>query len=210
MKLGLLTDIHNDAVQLRRAIELLLQSGVEQFVTIGDSFDPLADPAGINDVAELLMAHSTQGVWGNHDFAFCVDTPAQYTERYTPKLFEVTRHFTPVIERHYHSLGHVRFSHRECYVDPYDPLELWDLTGDETDHAERAQLALAQSNHAVQFVGHYHQWLAFNRHGKITWNGREPLHFDPAEKYFVVVHAVRDGWCGLLDCEQRCLVPMEI
>lgn len=91
MKLGLLTDIHNDAKQLRRAIELLLQSGVEQFVTIGDSFDPLADPEGISEVAELLMAHPTQGVWGNHDFAFCVAPPAQYTERYTPKLFQVTR-----------------------------------------------------------------------------------------------------------------------
>lgn len=93
MKLGLLTDIHNDAKQLRRAIEILLQSGVEQFVTIGDSFDPLADPERISEVAELLTAHPTQGVWGNHDFAFCVDTPAQYTERYTPKLFQVTRLF---------------------------------------------------------------------------------------------------------------------
>ncbi|MBN8604253.1 MAG: metallophosphoesterase family protein [Planctomycetes bacterium] len=91
MQLGLLTDIHNDAKQLRRAIEILLQSGVEQFVMIGDSFDPLADPEEISEVAELLMAHPTQGVWGNHDFAFCVDTPAPYTERYTPKLFQVTR-----------------------------------------------------------------------------------------------------------------------
>lgn len=210
MKLGLLTDIHNNAMQLRRAIERLQQSGVDQFVTIGDTFDPLAEPEGINEVAELLLAHQAQCVWGNHDFAFCIDTPIQYIERYPPSLFETTRHFTPVIEHQHEQLGSIRFSHRECYVDPYDPLELWDLTGDENDHSQRAQLALSQSNHALQFVGHYHEWMAFSRHGRIAWNGKETLHFEPGERYFVVVHAVRDGWCGMLDCEHRCLVPIEI
>lgn len=210
MKLGLLTDIHNQASLLRRAIEILQHAGAGGLVAIGDTFDPLADPTGIPEVAELLLAHQVQSVWGNHDFPFCFEIPPQYSERYPSILFEMTRYFTPSIEFQHAKLGTIRFSHRECYVDPFDPLELWDLTGDENDHPERARRALLHSNHAVQFVGHYHEWMAFNRHGKIAWDGREPLHFEPDEKYFVVVHAVRDGWCGLLDCEQRCLIPIEI
>jgi predicted phosphodiesterase len=85
MKLGLITDIHNDAIRLRQALELLADRKVDQIISIGDTFDPLADPAGMEEVAELLTAHRVHGVWGNHDFIFCRDTPKKYFKRYPTK-----------------------------------------------------------------------------------------------------------------------------
>jgi hypothetical protein len=42
----------------------------------------------------------------------------------------------------------------------------------------------------------------------VGWAGAEPLRFEPGQRYFVVVAAVCDGWCGILDTDQGQLEPL--
>ena len=42
--------------------------------------------------------------------------------------------------------------YRELFDDPFDPLQLWDLTGEEMDNLERAH---RENSCKLQFVGHY-------------------------------------------------------
>jgi hypothetical protein len=58
--------------------------------------------------------------------------------------------------------------YREVYVDPFDPLQLWDLTGEEIDNLERA---LRADSCKLQFVGHYQT-------GQLDWNGDWKLQFN--------------------------------
>lgn len=209
-ELGLVTDIHNDAIRLRRALELLADHKVDQIITIGDTFDPLAKSEGIAEVAELLMECKAVGVWGNHDYIFCRETPEDYYDRYPATLFEHLKRVGPAFVQRDTDIGDLHFSHREHDVDPYDPLALWDLTGEEIDNPERAQRALNSSIYAAQFVGHYHAWMAFDCRGQIDWSGQEPLQLETAQRYFIVVAAVCDGWCAVLNDEQRVLIPMRL
>lgn len=210
MKLGLVTDIHNDAIRLRRALELMADHKVDQIITIGDTLDPLAEREGMAEVAELLMECKAVGVWGNHDFIFCRATPKKYFKRYPASVFECLKQVGPALIHRDTNMGDLHFSHRERYVDPYDMLALWDLTGEKIDNLKRAQRALTSSNHAVQFVGHYHAWMAFNCHGQINWSGQQPLQLEIDDRYFIVVAAVCGGWCAVLDDEQRVLIPMRV
>ena len=58
------------------------------------------------------------------------------------------------------------------------------------------------------FVGHYHRWLAATASGLVDWRGEEPLSLAGKERYFVVVGAVFQGQCGVLDTERCELAPL--
>lgn len=124
------------------------------------------DPAGIAEIAQLLSDRKAIGVWGNHDYSFCREIPECYIARYPAAMFDYLKTIRPSIE-----LGEMHFSHREVFVDPFDPIQLWDLTGEEIDNLERAQRALREDSHRLQFVGHYHSWMAFDQTGQLDLNG---------------------------------------
>ncbi len=204
MKIGLITDVHNDVVRLRNALEIFSLRGVDQILTIGDTFDPMKEPDGILEIAQLLSDRKVIGVWGNHDYCFCREIPECYIARYPSAMFDYLKTIGPRIE-----LGEMHFSHREVYVDPFDPIQLWDLTGEEIDNLDRAKRALREYSYRLQFVGHYHSWMAFDPTGQLDWNGNRKLQFKQNQRYFVVVAALRDGWCAVLDTNEQSLEPIE-
>jgi len=177
---------------------------VDQILTIGDTFDPMAETAGITEVVKLLSDRKVIGVWGNHDYGFCREIPECYIQRYPAAMFDYLKSIGPSLV-----LGQMHFSHREVFVDPFDPIQLWDLTGEEIDNLMRAKQALLDDRYKLQFVGHYHDWMAFDQTGQLDWNGDRKLQFHPNQRYFVVVAAVRDGWCAMLDTHEQCLEPID-
>jgi hypothetical protein len=58
------------------------------------------------------------------------------------------------------------------------------------------------------FVGHYHRWLASTASGPPDWRGEWPLSLAGPERYFVVVGAVFQGQCEVLDTECWELSPL--
>jgi hypothetical protein len=203
MRLGLVTDVHNHAAELAAALAAFRDRGVDRVVTLGDTSDAFGRADGAGVVASLLDACSAVGVWGNHDFSLCRDTSGEARRRYPPVVLDLMARMHPRLE-----IGDCHFSHKESSVDAHDVAQLWDVCDQPIDLMERARLAFAASDSRWQFVGHYHRWWAATAEGPVTWSGTAPLRFEPGRRYFVVVAAVCDGWCGILDTDLGQLDPL--
>jgi putative phosphoesterase len=70
VKLGIISDIHGDAVALRQALALLEAQGINQIVCAGDLVNKGADAA---DVIQVLTERAIPTVQGNHDTDACAD-----------------------------------------------------------------------------------------------------------------------------------------
>ena len=70
MKLGLITDIHEHVEHLTMALNHFRELEVDQVVMIGDVFEM---GERIEETCRLLADAAVVGVWGNHDFGFCVE-----------------------------------------------------------------------------------------------------------------------------------------
>jgi hypothetical protein len=203
MRLGLVTDVHNHAPELARALDLFSAHAVEQVVTIGDTCDAFGRGEGAAEVAALLQGCRAVGVWGNHDFSLCRDVTATVRSRYPATVLEFMARMQPRLV-----IGECFFSHKESSVDPHDIEQLWDISDRQLDLMERARLAFGAVGQRWQFTGHYHRWWAATPGGPVPWDGGEPLLFEPGQRYFVVVAAVCDGWCGVLDTDAGRLQPL--
>lgn len=203
MRIGLVTDVHNHAGELATALALFRDRGIDRVVTLGDTCDAFGRGGGADEVADLLDQCSASGVWGNHDFTLCRDVPAKVRARYSPTVLGVMSRMQPRLV-----VGDCHFSHMESSVDPHDVAQLWNLGDGPPDLMERAGLAFGAVASRLQFVGHYHRWWAATPAGPVGWSGDGQLRFEPWARYFVVVAAVCDGWCGILDTERGELEPL--
>jgi predicted phosphodiesterase len=202
MRIGLVTDIHNQAAELERALAALLEHGVERIVTLGDTCDAFAPAEGAASVVAQLRAAGAIGVWGNHDFTLCRIVPESVRRRYDPAVLEFMAGMQPWLE-----IDDCRFSHEEPYVDPHDPLQLWSIDED-LDLLDRANRSFAAAPHRCFFLGHYHRWLVATPLGRIDWAGRAPLVLEKSQRYFVVIAPVMLGWCAVLDTSAAVLHPI--
>jgi predicted phosphodiesterase len=202
MRLGLVTDVHSHPKELARALALFRERQVDRVLTIGDTIDAFARSDGAAEVASLLLEADAVGVWGNHDFGLRGEVRETTRARFSKEVFTFMARMQPRLV-----IGDCHFSHKESSVDPYDIEQLWDLSDRPLDLAERAALAFDAMPQQWQFVGHYHRWWATTSLGK-TWQGAGPLAFNSEERYFTVVGATCEGWCGLLDLERAVLEPL--
>jgi predicted phosphodiesterase len=203
VRLGLVTDIHNHAAEVGRALDLFATARVDQVVTLGDTCDAYARSVGATEVASLLLAAGAVGVWGNHDFSLCSEVSPAVRERFPEVVLRFMSGMRARLE-----MGDCHFSHKEASVDPYDAAQLWDVSDGPLDLLERARLGFAATAHRCQFVGHYHRWWAATPAGQVEWDGSRPLVLDPSERYFVVVGPTCEGWCAILDMNAGVLQPM--
>jgi hypothetical protein len=207
MRLGLVTDVHNHARELAQALTLFAERGVNRVVTIGDTCDAFGafgpGDGAATEVAELLSACGAVGVWGNHDFVLCGDVTPKVRSRFPAAVFQFMARMQPQL-----LIDECYFSHKESSVDPHDVLQLWDISDRPLDLMERARSAFAAVSHRWQFIGHYHRWWAATPSGPVGWDGSSPLVFERDQRYLVIVAAVFDGWCGILDTDARCLQPL--
>jgi hypothetical protein len=198
MRLGLVADIHNHAAELRRALEIFERERVDQVLNLGDACDGFSG----EEVARLLLDVRAAGVWGNHDIGLCQDVDASACEKYSAETLAYMATMQPRLR-----LAGCHFSHREASVDPRDILQLWDFGEDWQDLLLKSRLGLEAVEERLQFLGHYHCWWAATAEGPLAWQGDAPLGFDPAKRYFVILAAVCDGWCAVLDTEEGVLLP---
>jgi predicted phosphodiesterase len=202
MRLGLVADIHNRAQELARAIELFREREVSQVVTLGDNCDAFSRD-GADEVAALLDGCAAIGVWGNHDFTLCRDVPSVAMDLYPPIVLDVMSRMQPRV-----IVGDCHFSHKEASIDPHDMEQLWDIEETPLDLLARSRRAFEATTARLQFVGHYHRWWAATPAGPLPWSGAGRLAFEADERHFVVIAAVFEGWCAVLDTEQGWLEPL--
>jgi predicted phosphodiesterase len=206
MRIGLVTDIHNDADLLSRALVALSARGVDCLVTLGDTCDVFLPDGGIVKVASMLQARNAVGVWGNHDFVLCRNVDERYLTGYAGSpVLDFMAGMLPTLV-----VGNCHFSHLEPLGDPHDVAHLWSLKEKPFDLMELAAQSFAAVDHRLLFIGHYHRWWAATPEGKLDWEGDRPLELAADQRYFVVVGPVLGGWCGLIDTDAGVLLPIRI
>lgn len=202
MRIGLLTDIHEEAGRLRTALAVLAAEGVDAVVQLGDACDLFGPGRGTAEVVELLASAGVAGVWGNHDFGMCHEVSDEIRARAEPHVLAYLAEMRPRLE-----LGGCHFSHVEPWLDPHSVTDLWYFDGP-PDTPEKAARSFAAVPHPVLFLGHFHRWLVMSDVGPVAWDPVRPLTLDADRRHLVVVGPVVSGHFGTYDTDTRVLTPL--
>ena len=201
MRIGLLTDIHEEVSHLRTALRVLATEGVDTIVQIGDACDSFGPGSDRQQTAELLANAGVIGVWGNHDVGLCHEVPDEIRQQADPRVLEYMAGMKPRLV-----VADCHFSHVEPWLDPHSTLDLWYFDG-LPDTSEKA----AKSFHAVPqdviFLGHFHKWFVMSETGRVPWEGSAPLVLEPEKRHIIVVAPVVSGQFGIYDTTTRTLTP---
>ena len=197
MKLGLITDIHEQTEHLRTALSLFHRKGVEQIVIIGDVFEM---GERIEETCRLLVDAKAIGVWGNHDFGLCVDLDDDIRAKYPPVVIDYMASLRPRLD-----VGGCHFTHVEPWLNPEDVADLWYFEGPPDEHGKLERIFNAVPNR-IMFAGHYHKWLLATPDGISGWNGESPIRLEHG-RYFVVVGALCEGQFAIFDTDSSELLP---
>jgi predicted phosphodiesterase len=95
MRLGLVTDIHEDADQLRLALSCFAEESVDQVVVIGDVCEM---GARLEETCRLLKEAKAIGVWGNHDYGLCVNPDDEAQSRFGGAVIDFMTSLRPRLD----------------------------------------------------------------------------------------------------------------
>jgi predicted phosphodiesterase len=204
MRIGIVTDIHDQVELLARALAELRAEVVDAIVTLGDNTDLFGKWKAAKEVADLLRGAGAVGVWGNHDFGLCRNVTEETRFRFLSKTCEYFASFQPRLE-----LGGCHFSHIEPFLDPELAGDLWTFEGRPED-GDRAARSFAAVPHRAAFLGHFHRWLALTEAGCVEWDGTAPLHFEPHSRYLVIVAPLFRGEFAVIDTDRWVLTPHKL
>ncbi|QDU28636.1 Calcineurin-like phosphoesterase superfamily domain protein [Anatilimnocola aggregata] len=198
MKLGLITDIHEQVDDLRVALARFKQERVDQIVMIGDVIE-LGER--LDETCRLLLESKAIGVWGNHDYGLCVDPPQELQRKYSRDVFEFMGKLRPSLE-----IEGCYFSHVEPWLNPESLFDLWYYDGPPDEHGKLWRIFHAVPNR-LMFAGHFHKWLLASPDQIHDWHGEKAVKLDQG-RYFVVIGAVCDGCFATFDTVTSELVPL--
>jgi len=196
MKLGLLSDIHEDVERLQVALRRFEAERVDQVVVLGDVAEM---NERLDETCQLLLDAGANGVWGNHDVGVC--HMAGKVERYAESVQQFMPTLKPQLE-----LDGCLFSHVEPWLDATDVSQLWHYDGP-PETLSKARRSFSATSARLLFVGHFHRWFAASVNAVIPWQGSEPLHFNPEKRYLVAMAAVCHGASAILDLSESTLLP---
>jgi hypothetical protein len=201
MRIGLLSDIHEDVERLAAAIARCRREGVDRLYTLGDIFETGKCFA---QAVDLLREADVAGVWGNHEFGLFAGRGSSVENPFDWKTLDYMHRLQARME-----VDGVLLSHVLPCLDPTDVEQPWYVER-APETAEAAARNFAAFPHRRMFVGHFHRWLAVTPDGPLPWSGDRPIRFSPKRRYLVVVAAVADGWCAVYDTEADLLTPCDL
>jgi hypothetical protein len=197
MKLGLITDIHEQVEFLQIALDRFRQEQVDQVVVIGDVFET---GERIAETCHLLAEARAIGVWGNHDYGLCCNPPDEIRIRFSASIIGFMKSLRPRLE-----IDGCYFAHVEPWLDPEDIADLWFFEGPPEGDGRLTKIFKAVPNR-LMFGGHYHSWMLVTPTGIAEWKGDCPIRL-VCGRYFVVVGALLEGRYAIFDTDTLELVP---
>lgn len=197
MRIGLLTDIHENADRLRAALAVLAGERVDVLAQLGDVCDRYGPETGTAEVVRLLADAGVVGVWGNHDIGLCYEVTDYVRGTAEPHVLDYLATMRGRLE-----LGGCHFSHVDPHLDPHDAVQIWSAHGQPAPFA-----AFAAVPNRVSFIGHYHKWRVYGEAGPVAWDAAGPLTLAPPGRYLVVVGPLVSGDFGLYDTDTATLTP---
>jgi predicted phosphodiesterase len=204
MRIGVVTDIHDDTAKLAAVLDALRADAVDAVVSLGDTSDLYAKCQDVAGVAALLERAGAVGVWGNHDFGLCRDVGDEVRARFPAAALAYLATMRPRLD-----LGGCHFSHVEPWLDPEKPEDLWCFDGRPEDD-DRLARTFAAVPHRVCVMGHVHRWLAATDAGALPWRGEAPLTLDPARRHLVAIAPVFAGAFAVIDTAAGVVEPRRL
>jgi predicted phosphodiesterase len=204
MRIGIVTDIHDETALLAEALAVLRAEAVDAIVSLGDTSDLHGKWQDVGGVAELLERFGVVGVWGNHDHGLCRGVSDEARKKFPASALEYMATMQPRLV-----LGGCHFTHCEPWLDPEKVEDLW-LSFGMPDDPERLPKSFNAFGHRAALMGHLHRWLAVNGAGRVEWDGQTPLHFAAGERYLVVVAPLFRGEFAVLDTDRWVLEPRHL
>ena len=204
MRIGIVTDIHDDVPKLTAALTALRDERVDAIVSIGDTSDLHGKWEDVTGVAAALQAAGAVGVWGNHDYGLCRDVTPEARRRFAGKTLDYMATMRPRLD-----LGGCHFTHVEPWLDTEKLEELWCFDGRPEDPQRLARSFAAVPNRGL-FIGHFHRWLAVTETGQLDWDATTPLTFEPDRRYLVVVGPLFRGAFAIMDTDRWVLEPRQL
>ena len=184
MKLGLISDIHEQVAQLHNALDRFDKERVDQVVVLGDVFEM---GEHIEETCRLLAAANAIGVWGNHDYGLCFDSEDEVRTRYPSTVIDYMTSLRPRLD-----VAGCHFTHVEPWLNPEDLTDLWYFEGPPEEHGKLQRIFNAVPNR-MMFAGHFHSWLLCTPDGIAEWKGERPIRLLDDQRYFVVIGALCEG-----------------
>jgi len=202
MRIGILTDIHDDILRLRHALIRLATARVDQIVVLGDVYDAFDRELRDTQIADMLTAAKAKMIWGNHDFALCRNPPEAAYAIYPQPVLDFLATFEPSWQ-----IENCHFSHVEPWLDLYKREDLWSFPGvpDTTQSAARCFAAVPQR---FLFLGHYHRWLLTGPSGPINWDRVSPISLAHQGRCLIVVAPLFAGHAAVFDTGTCVLMPV--
>ena len=206
--LGILADIHEDLENLRRALAVLQDQGVDRLIVLGDVFEL---GHRLDATVQLLDEVGAIGVWGNHDFGLCRDPHEEMRRRFREETLTFMGRLRPRLE-----VEGCLFVHVEPWLDPEVIEDLWYFDeepwyqGTPREVGQRLTCNFAMTPHPRIFIGHFHRWLLATPQEILPWEGGGPVVLEPDRRHLVIVNAVVEGWCALFDSESGLLMPFDV
>lgn len=199
MKLGLLTDVHEDVENLRAALEIFRREAVDRIVFLGDICE-----AGqrLPETCELFSQVDFVGVIGNHDYGLWERSREGDVSITHETVRAVAAKLEPSIE-----LEDCYFAHVEPWLDPRRIEDLWYYQGIPDTPDKQARI-FSVGAWKCAFAGHYHRWMWVNEQGMQTWQGDTPISLN-AGRHFVVIETCMKQACATYDTATRILQPLQ-
>jgi predicted phosphodiesterase len=204
MRIGIITDIHDEVEKLSPVLTALRVDGVDAIVSLGDTTDLFGKWNRADEVATLLAEAGVVGVWGNHDHGLCRPDPEFDRGRFRHGTLDYFASVEPTRE-----LAGCHFSHVEPFLDATQAENLWTFE-ERPEEPDRLAKTFAATSHRVAFIGHFHRWLACTEQGKLEWDGTSPLPFEAARRYLVVVGPLFHGAFAVVDTDRWILEPRQL
>ncbi len=211
MRLGIVTDIHEDADALRDVLAALEARSVDRVVHLGDVADFGRD---LDATCAVLAERGIAGVWGNHDLGLTAAADAEVAAAIpvTPATRAAMRTLEPSMRLPVPAgerlAGGVHLSHAGPWVDPYDALGMWTAAPRQLDDVELVRAGVAGTGCRVALMGHHHRWDLLVDGVRRPWDGTSELVLPADRSALVVVAAVRDRRGLVLDTVRGSLEPV--
>jgi len=196
MKLGLITDIHEQVGLLQTALKQFEQEKVDQIVFIGDV---VLLGERLVETCRLLSEAKVIGVWGNHDFGICTNPSQEMRKTYGEEAIQFLTTLKPKLE-----FEDYLFTHVEPWLDPTTVEDIWFFDGP-PDSQERLERIFNSHLNAGFFVGHYHRWMRVTPNGINDWAGDRPIELEG--RNMIVVGALCEGRFAIFNTDTKELVP---
>jgi hypothetical protein len=117
MRIGLLSDIHEDVEALDWAVGRLHREDIDRLICLGDVCE---DGTRIAETCARLAAANVECVWGNHDYGLCTSPREQLRGYFADVAIDYMQSCVPELV-----IEDCAFRHIEPCLDANDLAQLW-------------------------------------------------------------------------------------